>query len=54
MKYKRKGLARRITLAAGAALMSGTLLFGSSYSFAMAQETDSQALDENTAGGTPA
>ena len=29
MKYKRKGLARRITLAAGAALMSGTLLFGS-------------------------
>ena len=52
MKYRRKGLARRITLAAGAAIMSGTLLFGSSYSFAMAQETDSQALDENTAGDT--
>ena len=52
MKYRRKNLARRITLAAGAALMSGTLLFGSSYSFAMAQETDSQALDENTAGDT--
>lgn len=52
MKYRKKGLARRITLAAGAALMSGTLLFGSSYTITMAQETDSQALDENTAGDT--
>ena len=52
MKNKRKALVRKITLAAGAALMSGTLLFGSSYTITMAQETDSQALDENTAADT--